>query len=375
VLPATRFSLLFATQFFALGAAMPFVPLALAQGGLAAEWVGLLLALGSAVRLVAGLVSARVAEWVGVRAVLVGGSIIAGLTLPGLALVEGVALLLFFQLLHGIAVAPIVPLSDAAAVAEMRRLPFDYGRVRAWGSVAFIVAAVIAGQGVAWGGPLAALSLAGAALLATGAVASGMAHVAPKPDMPRVSLWAPLRIAGFRRLLLCSALIQSSHAVYYGFSALYWRDAGLSSAVIGALWAWGVLAEVLLFFYGRGVADRLGPRGLAVLAAGCGVLRWSITGVTVDIPTLFGVQTLHAATFGAMHLAAIRAMAGLPASVGAHAQSLHAALGVGLASGLMMLASGRLFAGLEGHAFLVMAAVCGLGVVSAAGLPITRAAR
>lgn len=375
MLPATRFSWLFATQFFALGAAMPFVPVALANGGLSPEWVGLVLAMGTAVRLVAGLVSARVSEVVGARSVLVLGSVVAGLTLPGLALVEGVFLLALVQAVHGVAVAPIVPLSDAAATAEIRRRPFDYGRVRAWGSVAFILAAVMAGQAVVWGGPLAALCLAGVALLGTGIVACGIALPPAGREVVRSSLWAPLWVAGFPRLLLCSALIQSSHAVYYGFSSLHWRAAGLSPSLIGALWAWGVLAEVLLFFFGGRAVAWLGPRGLALLAASCGILRWSVTAITVDVPTLFAVQALHAATFGAMHLAAIRAMGSMPSRLGPHAQSLHSALGVGLASGLMMLVSGPLYARMEGHAFLVMAGVCGLGLVAAAGLPFRRPVR
>ena len=361
MLPATRFSLLFAMQFFALGAAMPFVPV--------------VLALGTAVRLVANLVSARVAELVGTRLVLVVGSIIAGLSLPGLALAEGVLLLMVVQVVHGVAVAPIVPLSDAAAVAEIRRRPFDYGRVRAWGSLAFIAAALLSGQAVFWGGPLAALCLAGAALLAAGLVASGLPLPSLAADAPRASLWSPLQMPGFPRLLLCSALIQGSHAVYYGFSTLHWRAAGLSPSLIGALWAWGVMAEVLLFFYGRRVADHLGSRGLALLAATCGMLRWSVTGSSTDVPVLFAAQTLHAGTFGAMHLAASHAMARLPSHVASHAQSIHSALGVGLASGLMMLAAGPLYAQLDGHAFLVMAGVCGLGAVAAAGLPSGRPAR
>jgi MFS transporter, PPP family, 3-phenylpropionic acid transporter len=368
VLPATRFSWLFATQFFALGAAMPFVPVALANGGLSPQWVGLVLAVGTAVRLVMGLLSARMAELIGVQTVLVAGSIVAGLTLPGLALVEGVFLLLVVQLVHGMAIAPIVPLSDAAAVAEMRRRSFDYGQVRAWGSVAFIIGAVMAGQCTEWGGPIAALSLAGMALLATSIVANGVVPQLLVRPTARVSLWAPLRVPGFPRLLMCSALIQSSHVVYYGFSALHWREAGISPAVIGALWAWGVLAEVLLFFFGRRLADRLGPRGLAMLAGVLGMVRWLVTGTTVDVSVLFVTQTLHAATFGAMHLAAIRAMATLPPRLGPHAQSLHSALGVGLASGLLMLAAGPLYAALEGGAFLVMSGICGLGLVAAAGL-------
>lgn len=347
---------------------MPFLPVALANGGLTSEWVGIVLAFGAAVRLAAGLASARIAELIGARTVLVIGSIVAGLTLPGLALVEGVVLLLAIQLVHGVAVAPIVPLSDAAALAEIRRRPFDYGRVRAWGSLAFILAAVLAGQAMAWGGPLAALGLAGAALMATGFIARGITFPPATHTTRRPSLWAPLQVPGFPRLLLCSALTQSSHAVYYGFSTLHWRDAGLSPSLIGTLWAWSVVAEVLLFYFGRNAADRLGARGLAMLAAAAGILRWSIMGWTIDIPTLFVVQTLHAATFGAMHLAAIRSMANMPAALGPHAQSVHSALGVGLASGLMMLLAGPLYAALNGQAFLIMAGLCILSLIAAAGL-------
>ena len=113
--PATRFSLLFGAQFFALGAAMPFVPVALAQGGLSADWVGIALAFGTAARVLAGLASARVAEMIGLRIVLVFSCVAAGVTLPGMALVEGVALLIIVYLAHSIAIAPVVPLSDAAA--------------------------------------------------------------------------------------------------------------------------------------------------------------------------------------------------------------------------------------------------------------------
>ncbi len=351
----------------ALGAAMPFIPVALAEGGLSPQQVGLVLALGTATRLLAGPASGRMADNLGLRAVLVVGAALAALTLPLLALVQGVLLLAMVQLLHSAAVAPIIPLSDAAAVAEMRRRPFDYGRVRAWGSITFIAGALLAGQAVGAAGPLGALLVAGAALLLTALVCLGLPD-ARTPPAARGPLWEPLRHALFRRLLPCSALIQGSHAVYYGFSTLHWTAAGLSPGVIGALWAWGVVAEVALFLFGRRFADRLGLRGLAMLAAGAGVLRWVVTAGTTDVAALFAVQTLHAATFGAMHLAAIRAMGALPAALGARAQTLHAALGVGLASGLLMLASGPLYAALGGGAFLAMAGLCAVALLMAVRL-------
>jgi PPP family 3-phenylpropionic acid transporter len=74
------------------------------------------------------------------------------------------------------------------------------------------------------------------------------------------------------------------------------------------------------------------------------------------------VQPLHGLTFGAMHLAAMRVLTRLPPEQAATAQTLHASLGVGLASGLLTLASGPLYAGLGGSGFWMMAVLCALSL-------------
>ena len=108
---------------------------------------------------------------------------------------------------------------------------------------------------------------------------------------------------------------------------------------------------------------RLGPVGLSLAAAAAGVLRWGITALTVDPLLLFPAQMLHAATFGMQHLATMMVLARVvpPAEVG-NAQTLHAALGVGLWMGLLALVSGPLYAALGGTGFWAMAALCGLAL-------------
>ncbi|MDW8314502.1 MAG: MFS transporter [Rhodovarius sp.] len=367
--PARRFALLYAAQFAALGAAMPFVPAALEGGGLSPAQVGLLLAAGTLARLLAGPASAPLADRCGLSPVLMAAAAAAAVTLPGLGLFEGLLLLLALQLLHNAALAPILPLSDAAAVAEMRRRPFDYGRVRAAGSIAFILGAVVAGWAAAQAGPVAALSCAALCLLAVVPLAHGLPQGPSAAGARPGRWWEPLREPAFRRLLPVSALIQGSHAVYYGFSTLHWTAAGLSPLLVGALWASGVLAEVLLFLFGRPLVERLGSRGLALVAGAGGLLRWSVLAATTDPWLLWAAQALHAASFGAMHLAAIRALASLPEGLGARAQTLHAALGVGLASSLLMLAAGPLYAAFGGGAFLAMAGLCALGLAAALRMP------
>jgi PPP family 3-phenylpropionic acid transporter len=368
VSPAFRFSLIFGAQFASLGAALPFVPAVLTAGGLSAQQVGLVLALGTGTRLLANPWAARIADRTGLRRTLALGAVLAGLLLPLLGWGQGLAVLLAVYVLHSAAVAPIVTLSDAAAIAEIRRRPFDYGRVRAVGSLTFILAALAAGQFVGLWGAGSALYISCAALLATGALALTLPPHEALPPAARGSMWEPLRQPAFRRLLPASALIQGSHAMYNGFSTLHWQAAGLSPGLVGALWGAGVVAEIALFVFGRRLVEKLGARGLAMVAAGSGVLRWSVTAVTVDPWLLFPIQLLHACTFGAMHLAAIRSLGALPPALGARAQALHTSLGVGLATGVMMVVAGPLYAALEGHAFWAMAGLCALGFVAATRL-------
>ena len=353
-----RFALIFAAQFAAFGAMMPFLPAILAEGGLSAAQVGAVLAAGALVRLLAGPVSGRLADGVpDIRRLLAMTCLLAAFSALGFGLAAGFLALMMVQALHSIAAAPIIPLSDALAVGEVRRGGFDYARVRAMGSIAFMLGAMAAGFAAEWGGArVAAWMLAGGLALTAWAA---LRLPAPPPRTPARpgSIWAPLAQPGFRWILPIAALIQGSHAVYYAFSTLHWQAAGLSTGFIGLLWALGVLAEVALFLWGRSVADRLGVRGLAILAAGAGVLRWSVTAITTEPAALVLVQLLHGATFGAMHLSAMRALVSLPAGFSGRAQTLLASA-VSASTGALMWGSGLLYDAVAGAAFFAMAGLC-----------------
>jgi len=368
VSPPFRFALLFAAQFAAVGVMLPFLPAVLKGHGLAPSEVAMVLAAGSAVRLLAAPVIGRGADGLGdPRQVLVLAAALAGCTAAGFALAPGFGALLLVSLAHNLCIAPVVPLSDALCLGASRRLHFDYGRVRSAGSASFILAAGLAGQVAALAGVTSIVWLFAACLLLT-ALAGSALPPEPVAGRGRSGFRAPFRDPAFPWLLPLSALIQGSHALYYAFATIHWQAAGLSPAVIGLLWAEGVVAEVALFLWGRRLADRLGAAGLAGLAALCGVLRWGVTAETTWLPALAAVQVLHAGTFGAQHLAAMRVLGGLPPNQAATAQTLHASLGTGLASGLLTLGCGPLYAHLGGAGFWAMAGLCALALPLAAQL-------
>jgi PPP family 3-phenylpropionic acid transporter len=170
----------------------------------------------------------------------------------------------------------------------------------------------------------------------------------------------------FLVFLVASGLIQSSHAVLYGFATLHWLAAGHDKDTIGLLWAIGVVAEVVLFAAGRSVVERLGPIWLLALAGVAGIVRWTVVALSTDLLVLGLIQLLHGLTFGAAHLAAMYYfMREVPAGLAATAQGLYGAIAWGAAFGLTMLAAGALYDAYAGGAFFVMAGMCLAGTAFA----------
>ncbi len=247
--------------------------------------------------------------------------------------------------------------------------------MRSLGSVAYMLASAGTGR---------LLTAAGTVLVpwlvALGyAAAAALAPLLPEAAVPRATArpLAGLRMFGlapFRLAVAASALIQGAHAAYYGFAPLFWRAQGYSDTLIGLLLAEAIVAEVLLFARGRKLVQRLGPAGLTACAATASLVRWSVTAMAPPLPVLFAVQLLHAATFAMQHLSAMLVLSrSVPPERAATAQALHAALGMGAPTGLMMLLCGWLYARGGGLVFLAMAACGGAALLLVA--PLARAIR
>ena len=48
-------------------------------------------------------------------------------------------------------------------------------------------------------------------------------------------------------ITISASIIIASHAMYYGFSAIFWKQNNFSYFEIGILWGWGVIAEIFFF--------------------------------------------------------------------------------------------------------------------------------
>ncbi len=380
--PLPRFILLYALMYAAFGVASPFWPAFFESRGLSPQQLGILFALGTAVRLLSGPAAGRLADRLqALRAVLAGCVALAALIALGLLPAHGFWLLLLVSVAHAAALAPITTLTDAlalrAAAGEGARRGFEYGWVRGTGSGAFIAGTLISGQVVAAFGLASIVSLhagllAGAALAALllPTLTAPEGHAVTRETSPPGGIGALLRIPLFRRVMLVAALVLGSHAMHDGFAVIRWSAGGIGPATASLLWSEAVAAEVLVFFLvGPALVSRLGPAGTAALAAFAGSVRWVVVALTTDVIALALVQPLHGLTFAALHLSCMRLIVGIvPPQLAATAQALYA-LGAGATTATLSLLSGWLYAEFGAHGFFAMALLC------AAALPATRGLR
>ena len=362
--------LLYVALFGAFGVASPYWPKLFESKGLTPQQIGLLLAAALVVRLAAGPLIGRLADRLAsLRLVLASCIVMAAAAAAAYMWADTFWLVLLIALAQAVALAPTTSLADALTVNAARPReagkPFEYGRIRGAASAAFLVGTLVIGQLIV-PADLRPIIWMNVALLVVAAAATALLPSAAPESEFRVDTFPAaatvrglLELSPFRVVIVVSALVYGSHALYDAFAVIRWSAAGLPASVISFLWAEAVAAEVVVFFViGPWLLDRLGVRGAAVLAAVAAIVRWSAMGFTNSIVLLSVLQPLHGLTFALLHLACMRVIANVvPSAAAATAQALYA-FGAGLVTAALTSVSGTLYANYGGPAFLAMAALC-----------------
>ena len=257
--------------------------------------------------------------------------------------------------------SPLVPLTDALANTWQKQITMDYGRVRLWGSVAFVIGSALTGKLVSlfdYRVILVLLSL-GVASMLLGMMIRPSVQPAGENRQQESAGWPAWRalITQSWRFLACVSLLQGAHAAYYGFSAIYWQSAGYSASAVGYLWSLGVVAEVIIFALSHKLFRRFSARDLLLLSAVCGVARWGLMGWSTELPWLIVVQILHCGTFTVCHLAAMRYIAARQGSEVIRLQAVYSAIAMGGSIAIMTVFAGYLYQNLGSGVFWVMALV------------------
>ncbi len=378
---AQRLALQYVLLFGATGVSLPFAGLWMRAQGLSGAEIGTLLAAPMVARVVTGPLLAVWADGFRYRRTpiaLLGLAMAAGYGVAGLSDLYAVRAIGWF--VGATAMGALVPLTDVMTLRLAARLGFSFSLPRGAGSAAFVAANVAMGALLLHGpvdGVIVWLVVSSLGLAAVAALA-----LPPEPVAEGATVAGLERFRGLGRLLadplfmtaiFAVGAVQAAHAFQYGFSAILWKTQGISEAVTGQLWAFGVVVEIALMWLFEPWRRRvgIGPWSLLMVGSAAAVLRWSAMALAPPLWLLWPLQALHALTFAATFLAGLQIVERLtrPDSHTA-AQTLSSVLSAGLLIGLATAASGPLYDRFGAGGYWAMAAMAAAGLVAA--IPLRR---
>ncbi len=372
--------------FGATGVTLPYAGLWLESRGLSGAEIAVILAAPMLARIVTGPMVALWADGFRLRRTALAWLAAVGAAAYGAcALVEGFLPWLVLWFVAATASASLIPLADALALKLARREGFAFSIPRGVGSLTFIGANVAMGAILRTADTGAVLAWT---VLATGLIAAAVLLGPREPVRDEASPPTGSRFEGMGRLLgdrtfmiaiLAISLIQAAHAFYYGFSAIAWREQGISTRDVGLLWGFSVAVELALMWGLEPWRRRLGVGPLTMLALGgaASLVRWTAMAFAPPLWLLWPLQGLHALSFAAVFLAALQVIERLaPPSQSTAAQMLYSSLSAGLLIGLATVVSGPLYDAYGVRGYLAMAglALAGASLLLAVRRPLTEAA-
>lgn len=317
--------------FWGGGVWMPYFPLYLSHLGYRGWEIGAVFGLQPALRWGSAILWAYAADRWRIRHRLLVCAAISGSTffIPLLFVRSFRAMVLVtgaIALLH----APLIPMVDATVIDHLPRLGGDYGRLRMWGSVAFVIGALLSAPLVRYFSPTIVPLLL---LVPSVALVPALARL-PREQFGHAERfrapWA-LLTPPLTAFLATTFLIQLSCGAFGGFFAVHTAALGFSDAVPGLTWGFAASAEVALLFWGRRLVEWVEPPQLILAALLITVVRWALTAGLRSEPLVMAVQLGHAFTFSAFHLAALLLLSRLvPPQSSTGGQALYGMVGFGI---------------------------------------------
>jgi len=306
-----RFSIFYFCYYAALGAYTPYIGRWVDSLGHSGYVVGGMLGLWYGSRIVAPPIwnallqnRAKPGQW------FVAASIVTLVCFAGFTLTRSALALFAVMACFGLFYNAVMPQFEAMTLAALGPRSADYGRIRVWGSVGFLLVASTYGWVLDRLGnaafPWVVLPLF--ALMA--AAAWPHRNDRPPQHLDTVEdaehLW---RRPGVRRFLLVALLMQMGFGAFYVFYTLHLQANGHSGTAIGALWGTGVLIEIMMFWHAPRLIERFGAQPLLAFCMGVTVLRWVVTALFAShLAVMFAAQMLHAFSFAIFHACCMRQM-------------------------------------------------------------------
>lgn len=360
-IPYWRLSSFYFTYYMFVGAFVPYWGLYLKSVNFSAVEIGVLLSLFQVSRIFSPSFWGWLADRTNRRVVWIKLTALLGL-LGYIGVFFGTSFIWLFFVMAALSMftSSTLPLAEAVTMAHIEPANRPYGRIRVWGSIGFIAAAV--GLGIVLDHSKITSLLW--VLLAVQTSLFTLSFYIPEPHVPphhtdHLSIWKIVRRPEVLSLLIGCCLMVSAHSVYYSFYSIYLEAHGYSKSWIGALWAIGVICEIMIFIVMPKLTAKFSLKQILLVSLSLAVLRFSMIGLGISsLWILVLAQTLHAATFGSFHAASVaiiqRYFKGRHQAKG---QAIYSSVGYGLGGTIGGISGGYALQYLGGETTFLLAAI------------------
>ena len=223
--------------------------------------------------------------------------------------VEHFWLYLFANVIFGASAGAILPFVETISLQVISRE--RYGRVRLWGSIGFTSVALLFGTllQTPYDG-IRALSLMAVVVLLIGFfIVRFDQEEAPSQGIKETN--QGFSLLKYWAFWLSAFLLQVSFGGFYNFFTIYETAHGLSLQTTGYLWSFGVLCEIVLFYY-QGPLLKRNLLTLLKFAISTAILRWALLYLFPgSLIMAYASQSLHAFSFALYYTAVISYVYGL----------------------------------------------------------------
>lgn len=241
----------------------------------------------------------------------------------------------FYSLFH----APIVSFLEAFTVDILGRDKNNYGRIRLWGSIGFVITVFAAGYISDKFGIFTIVLM----IFAGSVIHFFLSLKIPETETEKNN-FAKFDLSFVFRprtifFLLASVLMLGSHGPYYAFFSIYLSDLGLANTFIGVSWGIAVFAEITMMHQSKSIFKKINPGKVLVFSMFAAALRWFILFYFSSAVVIGFSQILHCFSYATFHMASILYIDELtPAGKKTTGQALNNALtyGLGLMAGNLL---------------------------------------
>lgn len=358
----------------------PFLAVFLDNRGFSSLQIGEIIAVVTATKVIGPTLWAMLSDRTGKQlGVIRLGAVLSLLCFCGLFFVHAYWSMLVFLALFSLFWTAILPQLEVMTLSSIRRSPKIYARIRLWGSVGFIAAAIIASELIAVFG--AEIYLLIGVLISVGLVISSAFLKQSVSALPRAashgSIFAKVLNYRFVLFFFAGLMLQISFGPLYGFFALYLQDFGYQGYAVGVLVGLGSFAEIGVFLIAGLLFKRFSIKQLLIFSMLSAVLRWCLTAAYADmIGVLIFSQLLHAFSFGLYHSASMQFLhLHFASNQQNRGQAIYIAGVYGIGGALGVYATGVIWEGGAGgqNAFYLAAVAALIGAFLAMMLPSVRA--